>query len=64
MLILFTMENNMKANYPLEFAKLLGFFGLGYFGFMYFRSAIYAIPLAMLGSAIVSVIYTSLEKEN
>ena len=54
----------MKANYPLEFAKLLGFFGLGYFGFMYFRSAIYAIPLAMLGSAIVSVIYTSLEKES
>lgn len=47
----------MKTDYALELAKTLGFMALGYWGFLHFGSAIYAIPLALLGSAIVQFTY-------
>jgi hypothetical protein len=47
----------MKTNYILELAKMLGFIALGYWGFIHFNSALYALPLAMMGSGIVHLIY-------
>lgn len=47
----------MKTNYILELAKMLAFIAFGFWGFRQFGSAIYALPLAMLGSGIVHLTY-------
>lgn len=49
-------------NLALETAKLLGFLALGYWGLKTYDSWLIALPLAMLGSAIVAITYKLSER--